>query len=156
MIEATRRGFLKIGTAILGTLTVTKYAEPLIDLTPSVHDWIDDRGDFVIVRVPSLKTFANEVIRKPAILLLGHHSTVLGVDVHGFANVRMGDQARLLDSRFDARMRTETERPVVHLSSELPGGFGILENCHIISGASSTAAFGFGAGIKYQYQPIPT
>lgn len=151
MLDATRRGFLKIGTTILGGLTVAKYTEPLIDLAPSVHDWIEDRGDFVIVRVPKFKTFANEVINKPAIFLLGQGSTVTGVDVKGFANVRLGQRSRLLDSRFDARMLTETERPVVYVAHELPNGIGDIAGLHVI-GAPSPAAFGFAPGTQYEYQ----
>lgn len=100
MTELKRRGFLKLGAVTVGGLAVTKYAEPFIT-TPESKDWITDKGDYVIVRVPDYKTFAREVIDKPAIFILGTRSFVSGVDVTGFVNVAFSPGSVFEQSRIN-------------------------------------------------------
>ena len=114
-----RRGFLKLGAALIGALTLTKYAEPLVTVADTHHDWIEDKGDYLIVRVPDFKTFANEVISKPVIFILGEQAIVRAVDVEGFANIYAPKGGLVTATRFDgSRMVTEKERPLVNLKAK--------------------------------------
>lgn len=125
MIE--RRGFLKVATMMVGSVLVAKYIEPVIELIkPEKHTWIEDKGDFYIVRVPEYKTFAKEVLDKPTIFLMDHHSTVTQVDVKGYSNIKMSGCCTVTESRFDiSKMITEQERSVV-----LVDGTGSTDKIH--------------------------
>jgi hypothetical protein len=124
-----RRGFLKLGAALIGALTLAKYAEPMVAVTDTHHDWIEDKGDYMIVRVPDFKSFANEFIAKPVIFILGEQATVRAVEVEGYANIYAPKGGLVTASRFDgSRMVTEQDRPLVNLKAE-----GIeISNCHFI------------------------
>lgn len=80
-----RRTFLKVASSTVGAMVVHKYAEPF-EVLPE-NDWITDRGDFYIVRVPDFKTFKNELLNKPTIFILGQSAVVSGCEVIGFANI---------------------------------------------------------------------
>jgi hypothetical protein len=131
MIDATRRGFLKIGAAIVGGIAISRYAEPVIKIEQS-HDWIEDRGDFVIVRVPDFKSFAKETIDKPAIFILGEKSVIDTVAVAGFANIYAPKGGLVIGSQFDAsKMATELERSVLNIK----GGCAVqIRDCNIFGG----------------------
>jgi hypothetical protein len=93
------------------------------------HDWIEDKGDYCIVRVPDFKTFAHEAISKPVIFILGEQAIVRAVDVEGFANIYAPKGGLVTASRFDgSRMVTEQDRPLVNLKAE---GLTISE-CNLI------------------------
>lgn len=118
MIENTRRGFLKLVTTIIGGIAITKYSEPIVQVKSS-HEWIEDKGDFAIVRVPDFKTFANETIAKPTIFILGQQSIVKQVDVTGFANVYAKQGGMVFGSRFDAsKMEIQDRDAILHLVAE--------------------------------------
>jgi hypothetical protein len=130
-MKIERRGFLRLGAALVGALTLAKYSEPLIVVQDEHHEWIEDKGDYVIVRVPDFKTFANEVISKPAIFLLGENALIRGVDVAGFSNVYAPKGGAVYGSRFDAsRMQVENERPVMNIK----GVTMTISGCHFIGG----------------------
>jgi hypothetical protein len=76
-MNTTRRTFLRLTGAAAGALVIAKYAEPLAVLADH-GPWVEDKGDFYIVRVPDFKTFANEHLEKPTIFLLGESATVCG------------------------------------------------------------------------------
>jgi hypothetical protein len=134
-----RRGFLKLGAALVGALVLTRYAEPVVAVADTHHDWVEDKGDYVIVRVPDFKTFANEVISKPVIFILGEQAIVRAVEVEGFANIYAPKGGTVLESRFDAsRMAVENERAVVGVK----GKHITISQCHLI-GTGATPAFGF-------------
>ena len=115
-----KRGFLKLASALVGGLMVTKLsAAPIIDFTKKVsHDWVEDRGDFYIVRVPDYKTFSNEVLDKPTVFLLGDQTTVRGVSIDGYANVySKNGYIRIVESRFDCSLHTfDTNRNIIEAS----------------------------------------
>jgi hypothetical protein len=142
MIE--RRGFLKVATMMVGSVLVAKYIEPAIELIkPEKHTWIEDKGDFYIVRVPEYKTFAKEILDKPTIFLMDHHSTVTQVDVKGYSNIKMSGYCTVTESRFDvSEMITEQERSVL-----LVNGTGTTNQIHyshfICSGKSSAVQYNF-------------
>ncbi len=121
-MELSRRTFLRTTAAAAAVIV---FAEPLRLLSAS-GDWIEDKGDFLIVRIPDGKTFAKEVLKKPAIVLMGAGSLMRDVEVIGFANIRLNN-SRVDGCSFDARsMRTELKREVVRLDGE-KGVF--AENC---------------------------
>ena len=105
-----RRGFLKLAVAMIGGTAVTRYAEPLVDIADTNRDWIEDKGDYCVIRVPDFKTFANEVIAKPVIFLLGQQAAVQNVDIAGYANIYAPKAGRVFGCRFDgSRMVTEQQ-----------------------------------------------
>ncbi len=134
-----RRGFLKLGAALIGALTLTKYAEPLVAVADTHHDWIEDKGDYCIIRVPDFKTFAHEAISKPVIFILGEQAIVRAVEVEGFANIYAPKGGLVTASRFDgSRMVTEKDRPLVNLKAKDI----TISDCHFI-GTGQTASIGF-------------
>jgi hypothetical protein len=134
-MNTLRRTFLKAGTAVLGALTLAKYTEPLIAMPDSSHEWIEDKGDFVIVRVPDFKTFANEVIDRPAIIIMGEKSVVREVDVQGYVNVYAPKGGYVTSSRFDAsKMMVARARPVMELKAENA----VICDCHFFDNDTTT------------------
>lgn len=67
----TRRGFLKIGVALVGSVMLAKYIEPVLVLPKARHDWVQQLSDFYIVRVPEGKTFAHEALDMPVLFIMG-------------------------------------------------------------------------------------
>lgn len=115
MIE--RRTFLKLGAA----LGLVRYAEPLQALaergSPLRSEWVEDRGDFLVVRVPAFQTFADARLPKPTLFLLGEQAVVSHVRVLGFANVSAPNAGRITDCTFDAsECAVARERAVLEFS----------------------------------------
>jgi hypothetical protein len=128
MNKETRRGFLKIGAAILGSIGLVRYSEPIIEIAHT-HEWIEDKGDYAIVRVPDFKSFANEVINKPAIFIMGRDSVVKNVNVDGFVNFYAPNGGRITNSRFDSsQMVTENSRSPMNIKGQCV----IASDCVII------------------------
>ena len=122
-----RRSFLSVLAGASAALGLARYAEPFA-LTPDAHhEWVEDKGDYVIIRVPDFKTFARETINKPAILLLGKEATAHDVKFKSYLNLHGKPGSVLRDFSVDAsRATTETPRPTVRLKLEhafLRGGF---------------------------------
>lgn len=98
-----RRTFLKAGTALGAGKLLTLYTEPLSEIVvPKKHEWIEDKGDFYIVRVPDYKTFAGECLNRNTIFLVGVGATVHQVSVTGYANVLLNHQSRMHQVHIDA------------------------------------------------------
>lgn len=120
-----RRSFLKIASAAASSLAV--YREPLSLLTDPHNDWLEDRGSFVIIKVPDNKTLKNITVPKPAIISLGLSATMVDVAIRGFANIIGKPGAHVLECTFDASsMRAELDRCVVHL-----GGYVVFNHNHL-------------------------
>lgn len=98
-----RRVFLGAGAVAVGGLLVKRYTEPFGQVAAEYKDWIEDKGDYCIIRVPDGKAFINERIDKNVILLLGAYSTFKGIDVRGYANIATRGPASIVGCRFDAR-----------------------------------------------------
>lgn len=116
-----RRGFLKLAAA----LGLVHYAQPLLATKP-LHDWVDDRGDFYVVKVPEGKSMSHEVFSKPTIFQLGNGAVLSGLTVHGFCNMYGRGQILIKDSVFDAsKCSVDEDRSVVFLdgSCGLTGSF---------------------------------
>ena len=127
-----RRAFLKLA----GASAVAAYAEPMIALESARHEWVEDRGDFYLIRVPDFKTFARESLDKPTILILGASAKALDVLVDGYLNV-FAPAGGLVSGFFvDGRnMRTEKARSAVFIK-----GDGLtFRDSYIESGAASAA-----------------
>lgn len=94
---------------------MAKYIEPVTQLiNPEKHTWVEDKGDFYIVRVPMYKTFSRESLDKPTIFLMDQFSTVTQVSVNGYANFKTEGSSSLTDCEFDtSNMRTVEDRPAV-------------------------------------------
>lgn len=142
-MKIERRGFLKLAAAVIGGMAVTKYAEPLIQVAGAHHDWIEDKGDYCIIRVPDFKTFANEIIAKPVIFIMGEQAIVRSVDVGGFANVYAPKGGMVDACRFDgSRMVTEQKRPLVNIK-----GDGLMvTGVHFIGGPNNDSLANFAPG----------
>jgi hypothetical protein len=139
-MNTLRRAFLKAGTAVLGALTLAKYTEPLIAMPDSSHEWIEDKGDFVIVRVPDFKTFADEVIDRPAIFLLGENAKVKHVDVKGYVNLYAPKGGSVTYSKFDAsKMLVPRERSVMELKAKDV----VISDCHFEGNDTTTCGIQF-------------
>lgn len=132
-MQIERRGFLKVGTALAGGVVLAKYAEPILAALPERHEWIEDRGDFLIVRVPDYKTFARERLEKPTIFLMGEQATVRDVHVIGFSNGYVPRGGRFHGCFFDGSgMTTVESRPVFTLK-----GAGIaFDTCSFAGGGN--------------------
>lgn len=118
-IITQRRGFLKIACSIIGSVGIAKYAEPFFKIANTYSDWIEDKGDFLIVRIPDFKTFKSESLLKPTIFLLGQNSIIKNIDVEGFVNIHAPKGGACYESRFDtSKMSIERQRPVVELKVE--------------------------------------
>ena len=118
-MSLNRRTFAKIGTALMGGLVLAKYAEPLALVPTEYRDWIEDRGDFFIVRVPDYKTFERETLNKPTIILMGERTTVRDIEVQGYTNVHAPKGGRIDECTFDTRtMVVEKPREVIRLAAE--------------------------------------
>lgn len=133
----TRRIFLKLAGAVTGLVaasSLVKYAEPYAKLS-EIGEWIEDRGDFFIVRVPDYKMFAGEILNKPTIFLLGERAVVKDVRVNGFANVHAPNAGMVLGCMFDTSgMKVARNRPIVEIK-----GFGLkFERC-LLTGNSLPA-----------------
>jgi hypothetical protein len=141
MNKETRRGFLKLGAVMLGSIGIIRYSEPIIDIAHS-HEWIEDKGDYVIVRVPDFKSFANEFINKPAIFIMGQNAIVKNLSLKGFANFYIPNGGIITESHFDTRnMTTENIRNPATFK-----GHGVtLTNCHFDVPSMSPSAINFEA-----------
>lgn len=145
----TRRGFLKLAAATAGAIGLTKYAEPWLQL-PETHEWVEDRGDFYVVRVPQSQRFANERLDKPTIFLLGAYSMLEGVQVDGFTNISAMGGAAIQQCHFNAsRMEVSRNRSVVEMKAFgatmrdclFVGNGASVAGLHILPGSDSTTVY---------------
>lgn len=135
--QIIRRGFLKLMGAAGAAVALARYSEPVIAM-PACKDWIEDKGDYYIVRVPDFKTFVNVKLDKPAIFGLGEAAVVRGVSVMGFSNVYAPRGGKVLESQFDARgMTVGRARSVVHLA----GSDMELSGCTVYGSGEGAAIF---------------
>ena len=138
MTTNTRRTFLKLAGAAAAAMGITRYAEPM-EIVPEFRhgDWIEDRGDFYIVRVPDNKVFANEILTKPTIFLLGQSAIVRQIELHGFCNVHAPRGGEIVGSVIDARKALiGRDRPVMELAG---GRAGLIVQGCIFQGMGTPA-----------------
>ena len=131
-----RRSFLKTGTTLVGGVLLTKYIEPIVPIAElKKHEWIEDKGDFYIVRVPDSKTFANEMLDKPTIFLLGHYTVVKDIVVNGCVNVVAKGESLIHDCNIDAsKIMLPNPRPIIVVDIVDPKTSKIrMEHCHFKS-----------------------
>lgn len=137
---STRRAFLRALGAAAAAIGITRYAEPELLIPDVHHDWIEDRGDFYVVRVPDFKTFANETLNKPTIFLLGQESTMKYVEVNSYANIAMGLGASVLSSRFDSsKAQAGKPRATVNVNVKADK-HGQISGCQFLCGEWDEAA----------------
>lgn len=126
----TRRAFLKVAAGLAAGLGLTKYAEPLLAISDQ-GDWIEDRGSFVILRVPDGKSFANEVINKPAIVLLGVKSAIRDTSFNSYMNIKFSPNSIAESLKVDTTTSyTERARSSIVISGE----GGNFRDSQIVSG----------------------
>ena len=131
-----RRGFLKMVGAV-AALGVTKYAEPMVPVAPEYRDWIEDRGDFFILRVPDFKSFAGEVLNKPSLILLGRRAELRNTTVHGYTNLYVPQGGLVSESTFDgSSMKTARDRGTLWVQGESV----TLEGCFFIGSGAAIQA----------------
>jgi hypothetical protein len=136
MSELQRRGFLKVVSALAAATGLVRYIETPI-LMPNKHEWIEDMGDYYIVRVPEGKTFANERLDKPTLFGLEDRATVTGIEVLGYANVYHKGQFAFMHSRFDtSKMILDHKRPAMNIIGVGPANKAgsMLNGIHVDTG----------------------
>lgn len=152
-MSETRRGFLKLLGAVAASVGIVKYAEPLLSIPQAGHDWIEDRGDFYIVRVPDFKEFARETLEKPTIFLLGEMAIVRDVRVTSFANVHSPRGGLVHGCIFDSsKAEAENDRPVMKLKGESVR----VQYCHFVARQSMLVGEGktnFAATLEIESGP---
>lgn len=136
-----RRGFIQLGTAIFGALTLQRYAEPFVEIV-NTKDWITDHGDFLVVRVPAFKTFSNEILPKPTLFFMQERSTVRNVEVLGFANISAPMGGTIENSLFDcSKMIVSRNRPIIEINKSRDM---LFSGCHLIGNPTVSSNFSFG------------
>lgn len=102
-----RRSFLKLGGVVVGSSILTRWAEVEEYIPDKLkHEWVEDKNDYYIVRVPDYKTFVREYLDKPTIFLLGERSRVDDCRVQGFVNVNMKHESVFTKTFVDASKHT--------------------------------------------------
>jgi hypothetical protein len=130
-----RRTFLKTASAVIGGVLVSKYLEPMFNLADVHKDWIEDKGDFYIVRVPDNSIFKNEKLDKPVIFVTGAYVTLANLDVQGYANIIAKGPINIRDNVFDASKvlsLKEMDRSVVRFDSPVGDASIVMRDCNII------------------------
>lgn len=117
----TRRGFLKVGTSLLGGVALSRYTEIAARIHP-YKDWIMDDGDYYIVRIPDYKIMSRESFDKPVLLLNGYRSMFMECHVNGFLNVGAGDESIIDGCLIDAsKCVSVIDRHVVTFNGKITG-----------------------------------
>lgn len=92
----SRRGFLVVASGLVTTISdAMRPTQGLIALVEaenespveSVSDWITDKGDFYVVRVPAGKTFSIDLLDKSSVFYLENAAMVTRTQINGFVNV---------------------------------------------------------------------
>ncbi len=114
-----RRTFLKTGTVLVGGVLLFKYIEPIVPIAePKKHEWVEDKGDFYIVRVPDTKSFVNETLDKPTIFLLGENTLIKGLNIKGYINVAYKGNCAISDLYLDtSKMTLPNERSLMYIEN---------------------------------------
>lgn len=124
-----RRSFLKTASAT-ALIPLSTYAEKYENISDN-GGWIEDKGDYCIIRVPDFKSFSNEVIKKPAILILGTEAKCHDVSFYGFLNVFYKNNSVIDRVLVDSKGKTMTNREhFVICKSEKEGDKFTLSNSH--------------------------
>lgn len=120
LADLSRRGFLRVAGAagaVLGA-GVVLYRETTNLVLPTSNDWIEDRGDFLIVRVPDEKMFKGEKLLKPTILVMGMRSMVRDCEVYGYLNILGKGDWGFNENYVDCRKTAMTkDRPIILVQS---------------------------------------
>lgn len=108
----TRRGFVAAASALAATVSAAMNLPSgikLINETDSEEpvnlskDWITDKGDYYIVRVPEGKSFWNETLDKSTVFYIENGGSVKHVRVNGFVNaIVLNEYASLSNCIIDA------------------------------------------------------
>lgn len=135
-----RRTFLKVlgaGAAVASAPQLYREAHRFV---AKPKDWIEDHGDFLVVRVPDGKTFAKERLRKPVLLFMGNRTLFHDCEIAGFCNVYAGEEFAITDTFFDvSQMRLTEDRAALHL---LKGSHGLLSRISVRFPAHQASDFG--------------
>jgi hypothetical protein len=122
MQELTRRGFLRLAGAAALAVTLPLYREVPQLVVPkpfNQRDWIEDQGDFYVVRVPEGRTMTREqLLDKPVVFFMGARSALEAVEA-ATAIVYAPLHARLTDCVFSsASQRFDKERAVLTIAGK--------------------------------------
>lgn len=130
-----RRTFLKTATALVGGVLAAKYLEPLTNISQIHNDWIEDKGDYYIVRIPDNSIFSNEILDKPTIFVTGAYVALKRLEITGFVNIIAKGPISVMDSMFDASKSVslnDSDRPVIRLDMPNSTGDATLDTCRIL------------------------
>lgn len=139
-----RRTFMKLGVQAVGALSVVRYADAFQPI-PESRMWIEDKGDFCIVRVPENKTFDNEVFEKPVIFIMGDGANVLRTTVNSFSNFAVGRNALVSDCVFDVGNSVMKDRKEVVI---MDGHSATIQYCRIDARSQAERAWSIDFGRK--------
>lgn len=135
-----RRTFLKVLGASAAVASAPQLYREAHRFVAKPKDWIEDHGDFLVVRVPDGMTFAKEKLGKPVLLFMGNRTRFHDCEITGFCNVYAGKEFAITDTVFDvSQMRLTEVRAAVHL---LKGSHGLLNHISVRFPAQQAADFG--------------
>lgn len=148
MVELSRRGFLKVGVASVAGVLLAKYAEPVMSILDNKGDWITDKGDYYILRIPDFKSFANHKFDKPLIVVMGESSRMHHTTVQGMTNIIVPKGGEVTECEFNCKeFLTEEPRPVVKVSEN--SNKVTITDAVIIGGPTTSYCIDFGSGASY-------
>lgn len=149
MVELSRRGFLKVGVASVAGVLLAKYAEPVMSILDNKNDWVTDKGDYYILRIPDFKSFANHKFDKPLIVVMGECSRMSNTTVQGMTNLIVPKGGEVAKCSFNCReFLTEEPRPVVKVS-EKHNNLTVVDS-EFIGGLTTNYCIDFGLGSSFR------
>lgn len=102
-----RRTFLKVlgaGAAAIGIGSkLNQYLESteFIPEYSQYKDWIQDKGSYLLVRIPDGKSMANVTFDKPTLFIMGEHSWLDRIRMNDYCNIYAPSHAKIINSLFD-------------------------------------------------------
>lgn len=101
-----RRTFLRLAAST----PIALYSEPWALVVNAGRKWVEDRGEYLVIRIPENEMFRDEELTKPAIVFMGRCAVMKGVRTEHFTNIFGAGYNAIFDTYFDGR-KIQSERP---------------------------------------------
>lgn len=163
-LTLSRRGFMVAASALAASVGIGNKLVTLIETeneTPiqKYSDWITDRGDYYIVRIPHGKSFSNHTFDKSVAFYMENDTTVSNVSVNGFTNLIMqqkDSRVMVRDSLFDStstKLASGKSRAVVLIDGSLDQS--VFTGLHVQPGPSNDCCIRFHDQEKLETHKYP-